>query len=154
MENPNTVNECLDWDSTIEEDGQQIIILPEGDYNFLVTSFERGSFPGGNKIPACNKATITVQVNAPEGLATVKFDLFLHRSVEWKLSSFFRCIGQKKAGEKMVMNWGSVIGSVGRAHFKPRTYTTANGEVREANDLDKFIDYDEKFFSEQDQLPF
>ena len=154
MENQNINNECLDWDSTIEEDGQQIIILPEGDYNFLVTSFERGSFPGGNKIPACNKATITVQVNATEGLATVKFDLFLHRSVEWKLSSFFRCIGQKKAGEKMVMNWGSVIGSVGRAHFKPRTYTNGNGEVREANDLDKFIDYDEKFFSEQDQLPF
>ena len=154
MENQNINNECLDWDSTIEEDGQQIIILPEGDYNFLVTSFERGSFPGGNKIPACNKATITVQVNAPEGLTTVKFDLFLHRSVEWKLSSFFRCIGQKKAGEKMVMNWGSVIGSVGRAHFKPRTYTNSNGEVKETNDLDRFIDYDEKFFSEQDQLPF
>lgn len=154
MENTNINNECLDWDSTIEEDGQQIIVLEEGDYNFLVTSFERGSFPGGNKIPACNKATITVQVNSPKGLATVKFDLFLHRSVEWKLSSFFRCIGQKKVGEKLVMNWGDVIGSVGRAHFKPRTYTNTNGEVRETNDLDRFIDYDESFFSEQDQLPF
>lgn len=154
MENTNINNECLDWDSTIEEDGQQIIVLEEGDYNFLVTSFERGSFPGGNKIPACNKATITVQVNSPKGLATVKFDLFLHRSVEWKLSSFFRCIGQKKVGEKLVMNWGNVIGSVGRAHFKPRTYTNTNGEVRETNDLDRFIDYDESFFSEQDQLPF
>ena len=154
MENTNISNECLDWDSTIEEDGQQIIVLEEGDYNFLVTSFERGSFPGGNKIPACNKATITVQVNSPKGLATVKFDLFLHRSVEWKLSSFFRCIGQKKVGEKLVMNWGNVIGSVGRAHFKPRTYTNTNGEVRETNDLDRFIDYDESFFSEQDQLPF
>lgn len=154
MENPNVNNECLDWDSTIEEDGQQLIILPEGDYNFLVTSFERGSFPGGSKIPACNKATITVQVNSPEGIATVKFDLFLHRSVEWKLSSFFRCIGQKKVGEKLVMNWGNVIGSNGRAHFKPRQYTNQNGEVKETNELDRFIDYDEKFFTEDDKLPF
>ena len=74
MENTNINNECLDWDSTIEEDGQQIIVLEEGDYNFLVTSFERGSFPGGNKIPACNKATMTVQVNSPKGLATVKME--------------------------------------------------------------------------------
>ena len=153
MENKN-LNEALDWDSTIENDGVINTILPEGDYNFLVNSFERGSYPGGEKLPACNKATITVQVNAPEGRVTVKFDLFLHRTVEWKLSAFFRCIGQKKPGEKLMMNWGSVIGSKGRAHFKPRSYVGSDGELKQANELDKFIDYDESFFTEQDDLPF
>ena len=52
-------NAGMDWDDAIENDGQEFIILPEGDYNFMVTGFERGRFPGSAKIPACNKATIT-----------------------------------------------------------------------------------------------
>ena len=32
----------MDWDSAIESDGQQFIILPEGDYTFTVTGFELG----------------------------------------------------------------------------------------------------------------
>ena len=52
----------IGWDDTIQEDGQDLVLLEEGDYNFRVTNFERGRFPGGQKIPACNKATITVQI--------------------------------------------------------------------------------------------
>lgn len=52
----------MDWNDSIESDGQEYILLPEGDYNFTVTNFERGRFNGGAKVPACNKATITVQV--------------------------------------------------------------------------------------------
>ena len=43
----------MGWDDTIQEDGQELILLDEGDYNFIVTNFERGRFPGGQKIPAC-----------------------------------------------------------------------------------------------------
>ena len=49
----------MGWDDTIQEDGQELVLLDEGDYNFTVTNFERGRFPGGQKIPACNKASIT-----------------------------------------------------------------------------------------------
>ena len=52
----NNQNMFLDWDDAIENDGQEFIVLPEGDYNFTVTDFERGRFPGGQKIPVCNKA--------------------------------------------------------------------------------------------------
>lgn len=97
----------IGWEDTIQEDGQEFVLLEEGDYNFTVTNFERGRFPGGQKIPACNKATITVQIAAKEGLAVIKFDLLLYRSVEWRISSFFRCIGQKKHGEKLTMNWNN-----------------------------------------------
>ena len=34
------------------------------------------------------------------------------------------------------------MGARGRAHFKPRDYTARNGETRQANDVDHFIDYD------------
>lgn len=146
-------NSVMDWNDTIEDDGQsQNILLPEGDYNFIVHNFERGRFPGGPKIPACNKASITLAVTTEEGDAYIKFDLLLHRSVEWKISSFFRSIGQKKSGEKLVMDWNKVIASKGRAHIKQKTYTNSNGEVKTINDLDYFIDYNEEFF--KDDLPF
>ncbi len=136
----------IGWEDTIQEDGQEFVLLEEGDYNFTVTNFERGRFPGGQKIPACNKATITVQIAAKEGLAVIKFDLLLYRSVEWRISSFFRCIGQKKHGEKLTMNWNTVIGSVGRAHVTKRKYTNNYGEEKTVNDIGRFIDYDPKFF--------
>jgi hypothetical protein len=146
-------NMLMDWNDAIEEDGQEYVLLPEGDYNFTVTHFERGRFPGGPKVPACNKATITVQVDTKEGIATVKFDLLLYRSLEWRISAFFRCIGQKKHGEKLTMDWNRVIGSKGRAHFKQRSYTNNQGEEKFTNDIDRFIDYNEEFFM-PDDLPF
>jgi len=152
----NFQNMILDWSDTIENDGQEFVLLPEGDYNFVVTGFERGRFPGGAKVPACNKASITVQVSAAEGVSTVKFDLLLYRSLEWRISAFFRSIGQKKHGEKLTMDWNKVIGSKGRAHFKQRTYVNQYGEEKTVNDLDRFIDYDPKYFIEisEDDLPF
>lgn len=139
----------MDWDDAIENDGQEFIILPEGDYNFTVTDFERGRFPGGPKVPACNKAALTLQVKTKDGIAMVRTDLLLYRTLEWRISAFFRCIGQKKHGERLVMNWNKVVGSKGRAHFKPRTYTK-DGEERQANDVDRFYDYDEKNFPAED----
>jgi hypothetical protein len=146
-------NMLMDWNDSIEEDGQEYILLPDGEYNFTVTNFERGRFPGGPKVPACNKSTITVQVDTKDGIATVKFDLLLYRALEWRISSFFRCIGQKKHGEKLTMDWNKVIGSKGRAHFKQRAYTNNQGEEKFTNDIHRFLDYQEAFFIEDD-LPF
>jgi len=146
--NLNKTNQNMEigWDDTIQEDGQELVLLEEGDYNFTVTNFERGRFPGGQKIPACNKASITVQIETEAGLTLIKFDLLLYRSVEWRISSFFRCIGQKKHGEKLTMNWNTVIGSKGRAHVTQRKYTNNYGEEKTVNDIGRFIDYDPKFF--------
>lgn len=143
-------NVGMDWNDEIQNDGQEFIILPEGDYNFTVTGFERGRFPGSAKMSACNKAALTLQVKTDDGIAVIHTDLILNRILEWKISSFFRCIGQKKHGERLVMDWNKVVGSRGRAHFKPRTYNV-NGEDRQANDVDRFYDYDEKYFPEEDE---
>ena len=62
------------------------------------------------------------------------------------------------------MDWSRVIGSRGRAHFKPRTYTDRDGNERQANDVDRFYDWEEKYFpvestqmteiGDDDELPF
>lgn len=144
-------NAGMDWNDAIENDGQEFIILPEGDYNFTVIGFERGRFPGSAKMSACNKASLTLQVQTDDGTAIVHTDLILNRLLEWKISAFFRCIGQQKHGDRLVMDWNRVTGSRGRAHFKPRTYTVRDGNERQANDMDRFIDYDVKFFPEEDE---
>lgn len=139
-------NVALDWGDTLESDGQEFVTLPEGDYNFTVTGFERGRFPGSAKMSACNKASLTLQVETKDGIAIVHTDLILNRVMEWQLSAFFRSIGQKKHGERLVMDWSRVAGSQGRAHFKPRNYTDKDGNQRQANNVDRYIDYDPKFF--------
>lgn len=141
MENNNMI---MDWEDTIENDGQEFIILPEGDYIFEVTDVERSRFTGGPKIPACNKASLTLQVTDPAGIAIIKTDLILYRTLEWKVCAFFRSIGMKKHGERVVMDWGRVIGCHGRAHFKPRTYVGADSQEHQKNDVDRFYDYDPK----------
>lgn len=162
---PDTTGYAFDWDSTIENDGQEFIILPEGDYIFKVTNFERGRYPGSSKIPACNKASLTLSIDTPEGTAICRTDLILYSSLEWKIASFFRCIGQKKHGEPLKPDWNKVIGSYGKAHFKPRSYTKNDGTTGQTNDVDRYYDFDPKFFegiqfetlppaAEDEDLPF
>ena len=110
-----------------------------------------GQIAYGNALGSiiCNTAliaAITIAVDNGGKTVNVKFDLILYRSLEWRISSFFRCIGQKKHGERLVMDWNAVIGSHGRAHLKPRTYVNRYGEEKTANDVDYFLDYEEKFF--------
>ena len=89
-------NMFLDWDDAIENDGQEFVTLEEGDYNFTVTGFERGRFPGGPKIPACNKAALTLQVQTADGIAIIHTDLLLYRSLEWRISAFLAVQGPMK----------------------------------------------------------
>lgn len=135
-------NGAMDWDSAIENDGQEFILLPEGDYVFTVTNLERGWYNGSAKMDPCNTANMTLEVRTPDGTARITTRLFLSYAVEWRLSSFFRSIGQKKHGEKLIPKWNEVVGARGLAHFKPRTYVGQDGEERKANDVARWIDYD------------
>ncbi|MEZ3506285.1 MAG: DUF669 domain-containing protein [Lachnospiraceae bacterium] len=126
------------WDDTITKDASDYIMLSEGDYNFTVDSFERGRHPGSEKLPPCNKAILTLRIEAAEGTARITHNLFLHSKTEGMLSAFFACIGQKKKGEPLKMNWGAVPGSTGRCKVGIHTYTNKDGEERRSNDIKRF----------------
>lgn len=108
----------MDWEDYIEKESQ-FVTLPEGDYSFTVTNFERSIHEGSEKIPAgTNKALLELRFEAPGlGKTTVKDQLILHESLEWKLCAFFRSIGQKQHGQGVKMNWNAVPGATGRAHL-------------------------------------
>lgn len=128
------------WDITIEADGNggEYVLLPEGDYAFTVVKFERATHPGSDKIPACAKAVLTLEVEGPNGqTARCNKNLYVCKKMETMLSDFFRCIGCKKRGERLSIDWGRVMGARGRAHFRPSEW---NG--RKYNEVAYFIDAD------------
>lgn len=138
----NDNNDGFEWDDYIELDTPDFITLPPGDYDFEVVGFERGRFPGGAKLKPCNKAELTLQVKSDAGVARFKTDLLLTKPLEWKLSSFFRSIGQKKHGERLRMDWNAVPGAKGKCRVAVREYTDRNGNNRTANEVEAFYDHD------------
>ncbi len=133
----------LDWDSEVEKDRGDIIQL-NGDYDFIVTGFERGNFeakPNG-KLPNCKKADITLTVSLPNGQSVdVKDTLFLHSSVEWRICAFFSAIGQRKKGERIKPNWNAVLGARGRAEFfVEKRVDKTDGRTYENNKVKKYYE--------------
>ena len=141
----------LDWDDVIENDGREFILLPAGDYNFTITDFERSRTKDSDKMKACNKAVLTLRVDTDKGTAFVHTQIVLNRMFEYKISSFFRCINRKRQGERVSMDWNNLVGERGRARFKIRNFKDKKtGEDRQANDVDRYIDYDPKYFEDED----
>lgn len=127
------------WDDEIEKESD-FILLPEGDYDFTVTAFERARHQGSEKLPACNKAILTLTIESPEGTVNIKHNLFLHSKTEGMLSAFFCSIGQKKHGEKLKMNWNTVIGSKGRCKIFIDIWKNNSGEEIKSNKIKRFYD--------------
>ena len=129
----------LDWDDEISHESD-FVLLPEGDYNFKVTGFERARHEGSAKLPPCNKAIITLEINSTSGKAYIKHNLFLHTKCEGLISAFFIGIGQKKHGEPLRMNWSKVIGATGRCKIGIREWTNNAGEKMQSNEVKKFYE--------------
>lgn len=133
---------AMDWDDEIANDGPEYITLPAGEYDFTVTSFERSRFQPGptSKLPPCNMAVLNIELQADDGTCVpVKDKLYLHSSTEGFLCEFFTCIGQRRHGERVRMNWASVVGSKGRAKVGVRTYQK-DGEERTINEIKKYLE--------------
>lgn len=144
----------LSWDDEIEKDGSDFIVLPEGDYNFTVAKFERGRFAGSAKMPACNQAKLELTVHSPEhGDVVVFHNLFLHTKTEGLLSAFFAGIGQKRKGEKLRMNWNTVVGSKGKLKLEINKFTGNDGNEKTNNQVKKFYPYEEAFGQQNYQQP-
>lgn len=140
----------LDWDAEIANEGSDFIVAENGDYDFVVTGFERARFEGSQKMPPCNQAKLTIKLDIPgvSGECIVKHNLFLHSKTEWKLCEFFTAIGQRKKGERVNMNWNAVTGARGRCKVSKRSFKNKDGKELWTNDIDKF------YAPEGNGLPF
>lgn len=134
----------LGWEDIIENDGPEFVTLPEGDYDFEITNFERARHNGSDKLPPCNKAIVHIKIDSPQGSTTIKHQLFLHTITEGLLCAFFTAIGQRKHGEKLQMNWNKVIGSRGRAKIYIDKWKNDEGKEFTANKIQKFYEPEDK----------
>ena len=128
------------WDDQIENDGPDFVVLPEGDYDFEVVTFERARHNGSDKLPPCNKAIVHIKIQGSQGATTIKHNLFLHSITEGMLCAFFTGIGQRKKGEKVTMNWNAVVGAKGRCRVGVRKWMSDKGNEMTNNEIKKFYD--------------
>jgi len=129
----------LGWDDVIENDSE-FILLPEGDYPFMVIDFERGRHGGSQKLPPCNKAILTINIASDQGDVTIKHNLFLHSKCEGLLCNFFTAIGQREKGEKLKMDWNKVKGSTGECHIIIDEYKGKDGNLYKSNKIKRFLE--------------
>ena len=84
MENyANDAGREFGWDDEIQNDSPDLVLLPEGEYPFEVTKFERQRHPGSAKLPPCAMALLTIQVDGGEkGRSVVTHRLYLHGTTD------------------------------------------------------------------------
>ena len=127
------------WDDEIVNDGQDrsFVTLEPGTYDYTVHKFERGHQNETDKLPACNKALVTIKISTDAGDCYITEGFPLCSKFEWKISSFFRSIGMKKHGEPLRMAWNESVGCTGRATI---TKDPGNKEGVFFNHVDSFLD--------------
>ena len=136
----NAAGRELGWDDEIQNDGPDLVLLPEGEYPFEVTKFERGRHQGSAKLPPCNMAVLTIAIDGGEkGRALVTHRLYCHQRTEGLLCAFFESIGQRRHGEKLRPRWNEVAGSRGRCRLGIHDYTNKYGEARQSNEITRFL---------------
>ena len=138
--NPNDVMNELDWDSEISR-VSEFVLLPEGEYDFVVKKFERAIHNGSEKLSRCKKAVLTIEVSSPDGKkATIEHNLFIHPHTENFVSEFFISIGQMKRGETYKMNWSAVPGAKGRCKVYVDNWKGRDGQDMQSNKIRKFLE--------------
>ena len=133
----------MDWDDEIEI-SEGYTLIPEGGYNFIVESFERSRYEGGEKIPPCKRAMLKLRVEAPEGTAIINESILLHKSMNWKISEFFLSIGAEEKDGIIKMNWQMVPQSTGRALIE--VTPDRNDPEKKYNHVKKFLPKPKKQF--------
>lgn len=114
-------DELLDWDDEIEKESEYTI-LPAGTYDFEIVNFERSTYAGSDKLPACKMAIVTFKITDGDKSALIFERYYLCKKMEGMLSSLFKACGLKKKGEKTAMHWDKLVGSTGRCKVKIQTY--------------------------------
>lgn len=127
------------WDSEIRNDGGDFKLLEPGTYPFRVKALDKEYFNGSANVPPCPKAKLTLHVGEGSNASDVIDGLLLDDSLEWKLCQFFTCIGDRKSGEALRMNWDAVVGKTGWVEIEHREYIK-DGETKHANQVAKYID--------------
>jgi hypothetical protein len=135
----------LDMNGTIEDDGQDFVLLPAGTYSFVVVDFEQSKYqekPKAQGMPGRvrNRMIVSIQVEHEGQKHTLKDFLALKKNMEWKFCQLFKGIGDRKKGERLVMDWDNIRGKGGKVKIKVESFLGKNGATKQSNKIDRYLD--------------
>lgn len=107
------------WDDEVEESSFEL--MPDGDYAFTVTNFERAWYeaPVESKIASCNQANVELTIEWTNEKGEAKTSKIVHRmklskSLGFIIYQFFESIGLRKKGDGTTkMPWDQIVGKNG-----------------------------------------
>ena len=136
----NDKGQALDWDVTEVVDDRGFTLLPAGTYAFEVAKIERERFKGSDKMEACPRAKVTLNVWTSQGWAPVVDRLMLNTKMAWRIARFFEGLGFDRDPQtgSVKIDWNAAVGKQGYVKIKVRDYQS-NGETRQANDIDAYL---------------
>ena len=132
--------QAFGWDDEVSE--SQFENLPDGDYVFTVTNFEKAYYEPKNtesKIGACQQANIEFTIRWTNDKGEEKENKLVHRlklwrSLEFMIYQFFESIGLRKKGDGTIkMPWNQIVGKSGVCAIGHHTDSKGN----EYNDIVK-----------------
>ena len=116
-DNNNNLSQGFGWDDEVEE--SEFELLPDGDYKFKVTGFERAWFNGSAKIAPCNQANVELTIEWVNDKGMQRTSKLVHRmkltkSLGFIIYAFFESIGLRKKGDGTTkMPWDQIIDKTG-----------------------------------------
>ena len=117
-------NMVIGWEDEIEE-SSSFELIPDGDYWFEVTNFEREWWepndPENSRIKACNQANIELTIIWKNDQGQVKTSKIQYRlkvteSLTFLIFRFFECVGLRKKGDGTKLKlalFNQVVGRTG-----------------------------------------
>lgn len=148
---------ALTWDGPLSVSGDRLAkTLAEGPARFEVVSFARGRFAGSEKLSACPRADLGLEVTDREGnTAIVSVGLPLHEKMLWKLVQFAKSAQLIDAdlgeGEMFSMPWHDIVGAKGVCEIEHRTWMGDDGKERTATNVKRFLYGDEALLADGEQ---
>lgn len=129
----------LDWDVEIE-DGTEYTLLPEGDVDFEVLSFEKGYTKDNTR-----KGVVRLKVSNGTDTTYITETFVLKESVLWKIAQFLRSVGLKKQGENVRASLLEKSPSLtGRCEIFQDSFTNDKGNLIKTNKVRKYYEPDYK----------
>lgn len=111
---------ALGWDDEIEESSFEVI--PDGDYKFEVTKFERGWWEpqrSDSRIPQCPQAEIEMTIRWTNESGKTRTNKLIYKLklvdiLQFAIYQFFESVGLRKKGDGTTkMPWDSIVGTIG-----------------------------------------
>lgn len=129
----------LGWDGYLVDDGDNYELLDPGYYPFRVKKLTKERFEGSDKMAACSRAKLTLEVTVGDHTATIIDRLMLNTKRQWVIIRFFESLGFTRDAEgRMQMHWNEIDDKEGWLKIKQRTYKGKDGSDKVTNDVEEY----------------